>query len=604
MWRKAKQHDNIIRGRPSQMRCPGLKDHFKSHFNPLKSNKKLPIHISHPPPYILHLQELYFFIDNRKPTPEDITKAISKLKNNKSSLDVEGEILKTVKETEEELSALIDMIEDSWFKAEIPHQWRTTKINAIWKRKGSPQDPTKYRGISIGSISTKAAMNIILTRISEFYEAQLLDTQFGFRSGRGCNDGIYVLKQLQEISYQSQTKLFTCFVDLTAAYDHINRSFLFQSIRNRIPNDAPTTCIDILENFYSLTKSYLVDEDPSKDSFETTSGVRQGGNESPNLFNLYLDYAIRVYQHQCEQEGLPGLDIKYSIPNEATNRQQRSQSPQNGTCNDSEGGYADDIGIHAWEKDTSEQKINILFNVFKEFGLNVNISETETMIWNWNENLDGQYPNSILKIDDTALNNVKSFRYLGVWSDYNDIHIGETELNNRINSAQCAFAENRKLLTNRHIQLKIRVSLLTSLVRSRLTYGCHAWRPATAELAKLSTAYKRFLRSMVTNGYKRVNQPDPSAEKSETVDWRYVIKDRDLFSITQTDSIESFYTEQQHKWIAHTIRRPNNETIKKLTFHQTKNVRRGRRIQSILEKSQQRSNTEKQQYLKNCFNRK
>ena len=109
---------------------------------------------------------------------------------------------------------------------------------------------------------------------------------------------------------------------------------------------------------------------------------------------------------------------------------------------------------------------------------------------------------------------------------------------------------------------------------------------------------------MVTNGYKRVNHPDPSAEKSETVDWRYVIRDRDLFSITQTDSIESFYTEQRHKWIALTIRRPNNEIILKLTFHQTKNVRRGRRIQSVLEKSQQKSNTEKQQYLRDCFNGK
>ena len=93
-----------------------------------------------------------------------------------------------------------------------------------------------------------------------------------------------------------------------------------------------------------MTKSYLVDEDPSKDSFETTSGVRQGGNESPNLFNFYLDYAIRVYRHRCEQEGLPDLDVICSIPNEATNRQQRSQSPYNGTCNDSDGGYADDVG--------------------------------------------------------------------------------------------------------------------------------------------------------------------------------------------------------------------------------------------------------------------
>ena len=67
---------------------------------------------------------------------------------------------------------------------------------------------------------------------------------------------------------------------------------------------------------------------------------------------------------------------------------------------------------------------------------------------------------------------------------------------------------------------------------------------------------------MIINGYKRVNAPNPSAETSETVDWSYVIRDRDLFSITQTDSIESFYTEQQHKWIAHTIRRPNSEVIK------------------------------------------
>ena len=130
------------------------------------------------------------------------------------------------------------------------------------------------------------------------------------------------------------------------------------------------------------------------------------------------------------------------------------------------------------------------------------------------------------------------------------------------------------------------------------------WRPTTAELAKLSTAYKKFLCLMVTNGYKRVNQPDPSPEKSETVNWKYVIRDRDPFSTTQTDSIKSFYKEQQYKWKAHTIKHPNNEIIKNLTFCQTKKVRGGRRIQPILEKSKERSNTEKQQYLRDCFNGK
>ena len=71
-------------------------------------------------------------------------------------------------------------------------------------------------------------MNIILKHLSCFYEKQLIRTQFGFRNGMGCNDGIYMLKQLQDISSLSQRKLFICFVDLTAAFDHINKKITLQ----------------------------------------------------------------------------------------------------------------------------------------------------------------------------------------------------------------------------------------------------------------------------------------------------------------------------------------------------------------------------------------
>ena len=105
--------------------------------------------------------------------------------------------------------------------------------------------------------------------------------------------------------------------------------------------------MDILEKFYSATKSYLTDEDPETQMFDTYAGVRQGGNENPVLFNLYLDYAFRVWRHRCEQNGLKNLDVPYNIPNEATNRKQRQFAQQNGMYKDSEGGYADDIGIHS-----------------------------------------------------------------------------------------------------------------------------------------------------------------------------------------------------------------------------------------------------------------
>ena len=125
------------------------------------------------------------------------------------------------------------------------------------------------------------------------------------------------------------------------------------------------------------------------------------------------------------------------------------------------------------------------------------------MIWNWDINVDGAYPDSFMQLDNIPLKNVKTFKYPGVWNTFDDMHIGQWEVEYRINSAKCAFAENRKMLTNRNIRLNTRINFLNGLVRSGLMYGCHAWRPTKPELSKISSTYNNFLRSMVHNGFKR-----------------------------------------------------------------------------------------------------
>ena len=116
---------------------------------------------------------------------------------------------------------------------------------------------------------------------------------------------------------------------------------------------------------------------------------------------------------------------------------------------------------------------------------------------------------------------------------------------------------------------------LNSLVRSRLTYGCHAWRPSSPELNKLDSTYRFFLRSMIFYGLDRVNRPPAnvasrnSSESSdeEEYDWRYTITNEKLQDITKTSSIADFYKMQQVTWIAHVIRRDNDNVCKILTFH-------------------------------------
>ena len=194
--------------------------------------------------------------------------------------------------------------------------------------------------------------------------------------------------------------------------------------------------------------------------------------------------------------------------------------------------------------------------MFSEFGLN--LTKTETMVFNWQASIHGQYPESIIQLNGHNIDNSTDFKYLGVWISYNNLHIGNKELCYRINSAHSAFAEHRKLLTNLNIRLNTRIMFFNTLVRTRLTYGCHAWKPFQAEIQKINSTHRYLLRNMIWNGHSRINPPPrntdtplwpsgdgPSDAESDDpsdaeYDWRYLINNENLYRITRTEPLEIF----------------------------------------------------------------
>ena len=297
--------------------------------------------------------------------------------------------------------------------------------------------------------------------------------------------------------------------------------------------------------------------------------------------------------------------ILYNIPDEATNRTQKDKASPSGQYDDNDSGYADDLAAAAWTINDLQIIVNILYQVFSEFGLAMNLEKTETMVLNWNHSSDGEYPQSIVSINNAPVQNSLSFKYLGVWLTGDNINIGKDELNHRVNSAHNAFAENRKLLTNMHVHLGTRIMFLESLVRSRLTYGCHAWRPTQAEISKIESTYRYFLRCMIWNGHARVNPPqenhDSSDETDDDIDWSYVITNEKLYQITNSSSISEFVEKRRIHWISHVIRRENSDVCKILTFHSTKRKEIGRKCQSILERAVKDSGLSMGQFLKDSF---
>ena len=99
-----------------------------------------------------------------------------------------------------------------------------------------------------------------------------MDQQQGFRSGRVTCDGIYITKRIQQISHSIKKPVYVLFVDLSAAFDHVIRDWLFKSIFQRFPDTQDVTLFTILKAIYAHTTTALA-ETPD-DLFEILKGVR------------------------------------------------------------------------------------------------------------------------------------------------------------------------------------------------------------------------------------------------------------------------------------------------------------------------------------------
>ena len=81
--------------------------------------------------------------------------------------------------------------------------------------------------------------------------------------------------------------------------------------------------------------------------------------------------------------------------------------------------------------------LDLLTALFARFALKVNITKTETQISSYNSIV----PTSLIQLNDIDIKNTDRFKYLGAQITTNELSTGWTELNHRIQSAQCQFAQ-------------------------------------------------------------------------------------------------------------------------------------------------------------------
>ena len=149
-------------------------------------------------------------------------------------------------------------------------------------------------GISLVAHAGKILLKIIARRLGEYCERVgiLPEEQSGFRPNRSATDMMFMILRLQELARKKQIPLYVCLIDLTKAYDSVDRTLL-RTVLARF--GVPHKIISVIRQFHDGVRICVrLDDRVCSEWFAVEQGLRQGCLLAPLLFNIFFAAVINV----------------------------------------------------------------------------------------------------------------------------------------------------------------------------------------------------------------------------------------------------------------------------------------------------------------------
>jgi hypothetical protein len=335
----------------------------------------------------IKLNEINLNILNSPVRKEEVVSMVKHARKNKAiSVDlIPNEVIKNVNSIE-----MLYEVYNCCFKNNIiPNIWRKSLIQPVYKGKHlSKVEPLNYRPISLICNPCKGFSYILNKRLLDVVESNklLVEEQNGFRRGRSCMDHVFVLTSIINSRIMEKKSTFCCFVDFSKAFDSINRNLLINTLRKC---GIEGNFIDIIQTMYRKTQSAVKVNHMVTNWFDTKAGVRQGQNDSPTLFALFINQlAIRIKKLN---KGIKYGDNEISILL-----------------------YADDIVIIAETEEALQCMLNELDMWCKHWQMNINRDKTQVIHFRPKRK---KQTNFLFRIGNLKLDIVSKYKYLGCQMD-------------------------------------------------------------------------------------------------------------------------------------------------------------------------------------------
>nr|VZI29038.1 unnamed protein product [Spirometra erinaceieuropaei] len=382
------------------------------------------------------------------------------------------------------------LFQEMWRQGEVPQDFKDATIVHLDKRKGNRQVCDNHRGISLVNIAGKIFARTLLNRLNNHLEQGLLpESQCGFRRHRGTMDMIFAARQLQEKCQEMRTHLYSTFVDLTKAFDTVNREGLWKIMQKFV---CPERFTQMVHQLHDGMMARVTDNAAVSEAFAVTNGVKQGCVLAPTLCSLMFS-AMLMDAYRDER---PGIRIAYRTDGHLLNQRRMNFQSRVSTTTVPELLFADDCALNTTSEEEMQRSRDLFSAACANFGLVINTQKTAVMHQPPPNSATAPNAPPQISVNGTQLQVVENFPYLGSTLSRNAKI--DDEVANRISKASQAFGRLKSTVWNRHrLQLSTKLKMYKAVILPTLLYGAETWTVYTRQARRLNHFHLSCLRCIL-----------------------------------------------------------------------------------------------------------